>query len=237
MSGESLAGWLHLAILALVAGIAGADVWRGRPREPWRARACLGVLAAGLAVAFGAAAVSGDGRLLSAAAGTLPMALAALVSWRRAFGAQADAPLRWMPVAAGTAAVLGIAGAVALLPLEIDTDVWLFKDPGPDTLVVLSGMAIAAAVAEEVIFRGRLLDLVREGAGTAWAVVATSLLFAALHSGIMATPLLKEGQMFLFGVVAAAVRLRTDLRGAVWLHVGHNAVVLIVHWMGVEGQG
>lgn len=229
--------WLHVVILALAVGIAGADVWRAPSAEPWRARGCLALLVASLALAFVAAAASGDARLAMAAVMTLPLALCAAIFWRRAFGAEADAPLRWPWVAGGAAAVLGIAAAMLLLPLEANPDVWIYHDQRRSTFAVLAGMAMAAAVTEEVVFRGRLLDVLRERVGVAWAVLGTSALFAALHSGTLEMPVAKEAQMFLFGVVAAVVRLRTDLRGAVWVHAVHNAVVLIVHWVQTQGQG
>ena len=94
------------------------------------------------------------------------------------------------------------------------------------------------AAAEEYVFRGGLLQLV--GSWTRWSaipVITTSLLFAAGHLydfwGLVS--------VFLFGVIAAVITIRTGgLEAAIALHVANNAVLMVLDVVGLvdaSGEG
>jgi len=129
----------------------------------------------------------------------------------------------------GAAVVLGAAGGGALVAA------WLVARGGPSIQVapVNAGLALwtpvvtLVAVSEEVALRGALFDTVRSWCGDGGALVATTLLFAAMHVplyGIGSLPLDLAAGMLLGGlrivsggVLAPAVaHVIADLAGG-WL--------------------
>lgn len=91
--------------------------------------------------------------------------------------------------------------------------------------VVLMGMVVVGAVpvAEELVFRGVLLDALRERVGPGVAVVGSSVLFGLMHvelALVVATGLL--------GGVLGVLRLRSDsIWPAVVLHAANNGLALL----------
>jgi membrane protease YdiL (CAAX protease family) len=88
----------------------------------------------------------------------------------------------------------------------------------------LATLALLVPVAEEFVFRGRLLPWLRQHLGTASAVSITTLAFAAAHGDVVqiviAIPL---------GLLLAYVRLRSgDLGGCILAHAAHNCLFLVV---------
>jgi membrane protease YdiL (CAAX protease family) len=76
------------------------------------------------------------------------------------------------------------------------------------------------AIAEEWLFRGVLLQLWAERFGVRFAVLATSLLFAALHSDVIGS--------VIFGIAMAALYIRTgSLLVPIVAHFLFNALVVI----------
>jgi membrane protease YdiL (CAAX protease family) len=136
----------------------------------------------------------------------------------------------WRPARPSSAAVaLGAAGGGALVAA------WLVAHGGPGIQVapVNAGLALwtpvvtLVAVSEEVALRGALFDTVRSWCGDGGALVATTLLFAAMHVplyGIGSLPLDLAAGMLLGGlrivsggVLAPAVaHVIADLAGG-WL--------------------
>jgi len=102
----------------------------------------------------------------------------------------------------------------------------------------LLGMLTAAAVAEEVVFRGVLLRVLEERAGTVGALVLTSVLFGALHlvnpdaSLWGAAAVAAEGGLMLG---AAYVATRT-LWLPIGLHLGWNFTAAGVFGAEVSGS-
>lgn len=134
-------------------------------------------------------------------------------------------------------ASLGLSLVVAAMTGE-DVRVGTLDGSGTAALAVVLLLVPFQAAAEEYVFRGGLLQLV--GSWTRWAavpVVVTSLLFAAGHVydfwGLVS--------VFVFGVVAAIVTIRTGgLEAAIALHVANNVVLMVLDLVGLvdsSGEG
>jgi membrane protease YdiL (CAAX protease family) len=88
-------------------------------------------------------------------------------------------------------------------------------------LVLIVGLA--APVFEELFYRGLWLRSVERRAGTAVAVVVSSLLFGLVHFEPYDLPALVG-----FAVVAAVLTVRTGRLGpAIWAHVAFNITAVV----------
>jgi membrane protease YdiL (CAAX protease family) len=85
------------------------------------------------------------------------------------------------------------------------------------------------AVTEEWLFRGVLLHIWSQRFGVRFAVLATSVLFAAMHADVIGS--------FVFGIVMAALYVRTGtLLVPIVAHLAFNAVIS-VGWILVGDDG
>ncbi|MBM3973203.1 MAG: CPBP family intramembrane metalloprotease [Planctomycetes bacterium] len=93
----------------------------------------------------------------------------------------------------------------------------------PMTWLFVAGVAIAAPIAEEVVFRGYLLPALRPALGPTGAVAATAAAFGFVHPLPLALPaaLLGAG----FGWLAQRAG---SLLPAIVAHAAHNAVTVVV---------
>jgi membrane protease YdiL (CAAX protease family) len=125
--------------------------------------------------------------------------------------------------------------AIALLDIKPNEELVRFMSLFPklgtvSTLVRLPMMMMlvtAAAVKEELLFRGVLLgSLVRLSRGRPWAIavsiVAVSLAFGMVHMNVASVPAFKVAQTFLLGVAFSLFALRGNLEVAIAAHVGLN---------------
>jgi membrane protease YdiL (CAAX protease family) len=88
------------------------------------------------------------------------------------------------------------------------------------TLVVVVG----APLAEELFFRGLTLRAFERRLGARWALIATSVLFAATHLDLLSFPALVA-----FGLVAGWLAQRTGRLGLSWCtHLGFNATTIAI---------
>ncbi len=96
---------------------------------------------------------------------------------------------------------------------------------GPMGMLLVAG--VLAPVAEEVYFRGRLLDAARERVGLGWAIALNALAFAAIHGILLAVP-----AYFVYGAALAWLRQRSGgLVAPVLAHAVNNvAAVAIEFW-------
>lgn len=95
---------------------------------------------------------------------------------------------------------------------------------GAGLLVLTVLLVLAAPVVEELFFRGLLLRALGRRFGTGWAVVGSSLGFAAAHVQGLQFPAL-----FVFGLGLGVLTVVVGRLGpAIWAHVGFNAVTLAV---------
>lgn len=139
--------------------------------------------------------------------------------------------MRWFDVPIGVGA--GLATQLVLIPALylpfaelIDLDALSeparqlterATDPVGVVLLVLV-VAVGAPIVEELFFRGLVLRSVERRFGTVVAVIASSLLFGAVHLQLLQLPALT-----LFGLVAALLTVKTGRLGpAIWAHVVFN---------------
>ncbi len=109
-------------------------------------------------------------------------------------------------VAAGAGALYLVTLAISFVSPETVAASLAQSEPGSGALALrlLPGGLIEeaiGAIAEEWLFRGVLLHLWARRFGVRFAVLATSILFAALHADVLGS--------FIFGIVMAALYVRT----------------------------
>jgi hypothetical protein len=158
----------------------------------------------------------------------IPVAGGAGAAWRRHLGLVRP---RWSQIA------LWAAGTGAFLAVYEMASRWLDRPPLPDFMVdfyatagsvTLLGVAVvvAAPLVEEVLFRGFLLPGLAAGRpGPVAAVVASALLWAAIHAQY---DLFDVSAVFVLGLLFGTARLRSrSLFVPFLLHVGVNLVALV----------
>lgn len=96
-----------------------------------------------------------------------------------------------------------------------------------ERIMVILGLVVLGPVAEELVFRGILLRALERSRGSRYAVVVSSLAFAALHlldpNAIVAVPFL-----FVLGIVLARQVRATDRLGrGIAIHAGFNLVTVL----------
>jgi len=132
-------------------------------------------------------------------------------------------------LATGWATVTGFAGGAGALPF-------------PAAMLLVCGYLAVAAAWEEFIFRAALLKNLAEGsdgylprwAAVGLAVVASSVVFAALHGGKVTAPA-QYGYYLLAGAVFGCVYALTgDLALPVGFHAGYNFAMSGLFGLGVS---
>lgn len=161
-----------------------------------------------------------------------------VVSRQKGEGPLADygANLRAIDVPLGL--VVGVATQLLILPLLYAPIIRLVDaDPsesarelidtatGPLGAVMLTvSVAIVAPAVEELFYRGLLLRALQRRFGTPAAVLVSSAVFAAVHRELLPLP-----GLFVFGVLAAVLTVRSGRLGPAWvMHVAFNATTLTV---------
>lgn len=124
------------------------------------------------------------------------------------------------------AAILALdIAAGALLPAQLRTPyVPLFEGCGPTaTVAVIADVVALAPIIEEWLFRGFLLHSFDRARGGAFALWATSVVFALLHSGIQ--PLM--GALLMGWMLGRWVLAGGSLKAAFWVHLANNALAVL----------
>lgn len=150
-----------------------------------------------------------------------------------------DFRLRARPVDVPVGLAVGLVTQVVLVPLLYELVVFPLvgrrdvSAPARELTSQATGWGVAllfvivvlgAPVVEELFFRGLVLDALLARMHTVAAVVASSLVFAAVHLQLLQLPAL-----VLFGVATALLRLRTGRLGPpIAAHVGFNAWTVVV---------
>lgn len=105
-----------------------------------------------------------------------------------------------------------------------------------DGALGLLAILVPAALWEELSMRGYLLSILRERFGTVVALVATSLVFGALHLQNEGATALSTAAVTLAGIFLGLVRLRTGSLAAAWAaHLAWNLTMSVVLRTPVSG--
>lgn len=211
--------WLIIAVgvLLVTTAAGGLDPDDARTLAHAGARTALGLLA--LAVGIGLLAGRPLAEALRARPARPPVSVrewASLCAGLLALSALLDAALHG----------LGLRDGSRLARIEE----MLAGVEGGDWLIVLGGVALAPAIAEELLFRGALLDaLLRRG--PAWLAVAISAaVFGAAH-----LDLAQGGATAILGLYLGAVSVATGtVRVGIAAHFLNNAVALLVPTLGPD---
>jgi membrane protease YdiL (CAAX protease family) len=90
-------------------------------------------------------------------------------------------------------------------------------------VLVFIVVAVGAPLAEEIYFRGFAQRIFGRSLQPAWAILLSSLFFAATHFQILQFPAL-----LVFGLILGTLAWRAGRLGpAIWAHVGFNAVTAV----------
>ena len=98
----------------------------------------------------------------------------------------------------------------------------LGQEPLSAALLFL-GASVAPAIAEELLFRGLVLQSIRRHLSTRWAVVISALVFGAYHLNLHQFP-----TAFVIGLALGALAIRSEsIWPGVLLHMLHNGLALV----------
>ncbi len=176
-----------------------------------------------------------------------------LVAKWKGFGPVADWRLRFKPSDLWTGfgtGVIGLAAAAVttLLLTNVtglsdasaaeNTQILEIGEGSPWLWVIVFSVVVGAPISEELFFRGLTLRAIEKRAGTAAAVVLSSLVFALPHfiGGGLQASIVLLGTIFVIGLILAIVTIVTDrLAPAIIAHMvfnGYAAVALLSGWAG-----
>jgi len=97
------------------------------------------------------------------------------------------------------------------------------KAHGSGVVLLVLVVVVAAPIVEEIFFRGLVLKSLERRMSRGWAIVVSSLVFAAAHFEPLQFPAL-----FVFGLLAAVLATRTGRLGpGIWAHLAFNGVAVI----------
>lgn len=165
------------------------------------------------------------------------------VKGRRSLAEDFGLHMRWTDIPLGIATGLGaqLAGALLvrllyqLLGIDLDkvgTSAEVLTASATDVVgvvLLVAIVAVAAPLFEELFYRGLWLRSLERRWGTASAVVASSVLFGAIHLQRYDFPVL-----VCFGLVVAVLTVRTGRLGpAIWAHVAFNLSAVIALLLGI----
>lgn len=102
-------------------------------------------------------------------------------------------------------------------------DYWMKETSFANRSLVVVMAVVVAPFAEEAIFRGYLFRVASRYTGVKWAILATSVLFAAIHAHLPAFP-----GLFVLAIALTLVYAKT---GSLWapilIHSAFNALTLV----------
>jgi uncharacterized protein len=146
-------------------------------------------------------------------------------------------PLRWpLFLAGGVMLAVAVQLAAHLLPAppELPIDKML-RTASDAWLMSIFGVLIAPFV-EEVLFRGLLFPALTRRAGVLFSLVATSVLFGAMHAQQLAGAWTQVACIVLVGTVLTVVRWRyRSLASSTLVHVGYNGALFVALFIQTRG--
>lgn len=142
--------------------------------------------------------------------------------WRLGVRPPQLSPWKWMAAAVGAYLVLINFYSLLITPPEQDDIASLF---GPVWVQVLL-VVLAAAISEELLFRGMLFGGLREGLPVWAAALISGLIFGALHSVTGPTTI---PPLTVFGIILALLYAKTgSILPCIGLHALNNSVALLL---------
>ncbi len=111
---------------------------------------------------------------------------------------------------------------------EIDRIVVAARDEAPALAIV--SLALLPGIAEELLFRGAILEALRARAGTAVGVVGSALLFGAAHL----EPIHAAAAALLGGYLGFVAVRANSVWPAVVCHLANNATGVLAQWLGAD---
>ncbi len=149
------------------------------------------------------------------------------VTWSADLGLSFRRSDAWSGLAIGVAAQ-AVLVPMLYLPLFVLTDQLDVSEParrlvekadGAGVALLFVVVAVGAPLVEEVFFRGLVLRAFTDRWRRGVALVASAVVFGAIHFQPLQFPAL-----FMFGLIAGGIAMRDGRLGrAVWAHVGFNA--------------
>jgi uncharacterized protein len=153
-------------------------------------------------------------------------------------------PLELLPPSGGLAALAaGTAIGTGLMSLSVML-LWLAgsyrvtgTNPNVDWWVPLLTIGLAAAISEEIAFRGVLFRVVEEAAGTWWALIVSALFFGAVHLGNPGATLWNSAAIAIEAglTLGLAYHLTRSLPLCIGIHMGWNFAQGTVFGIPVSG--
>ncbi len=123
----------------------------------------------------------------------------------------------------------GLAAPKKKLPIDE-----LLSSPGAIYLLAAFGILVAPFV-EEVVFRGYLYPVLARAWGTSAGILATALLFAAIHAQQLWGGWAQIALILLVGLILTYVRARTGSVLASYLvHLSYNLTVFLLIWVATD---
>ncbi len=137
---------------------------------------------------------------------------------------------------------IGLGTQLALIPLYFLIGLVVDVDPSEsarelvmraegvlDLSLLVIAVVVMAPLVEELFFRGLLLQSINRAIGAIPAVLISSVVFALVHIELVVLP-----GLFLFGVIAAVITLRTGRLGMAWaMHAAFNLTTVVLVRTGI----
>ncbi|MGD0479790.1 MAG: CPBP family intramembrane glutamic endopeptidase [Terracidiphilus sp.] len=146
-------------------------------------------------------------------------------------------PLRWpMYLIAGLLLALAVQLLAHFLPAPPELPIDKMLRTPLDAWLMSAFAVLVAPFAEEVLFRGLLFPALARRAGALISLLATSVLFGAIHAGQLGGAWAQVACIILVGAVLTAVRWRFhSLASSTLVHVGYNGALFVALFMQTRG--
>lgn len=111
----------------------------------------------------------------------------------------------------------------------------MYRTPTDAWLMLMFGVLVAPII-EEIYFRGLLFPVAERSFGVRFAVIFTSLGFAAIHASQLAQSFVPLMLIFVVGYVLTTVRARSGSLAASWLvHAAYNGTLFSFMLFATDG--
>jgi membrane protease YdiL (CAAX protease family) len=146
-------------------------------------------------------------------------------------------PLRWpIYLIGGVLLALAVQLLAHFLPVPPELPIDKMMRTPLDAWLMCAFAVFVAPFAEEVLFRGLLFPALARRAGALFSLLATSVLFGAIHAGQLAGAWAQVACIIFVGAVLTAVRWRfRSLASSTLVHVGYNGALFFALFVQTHG--